>query len=81
MFDVRFGIKVIEPVMIKIESDFWINLQYLKTIYAENHSEKGWCVVIQLHPKEEGILKSGFESQEEADKYIDALLDTLRSLK
>jgi len=85
MFDVRFGIKAVEPVMIKNEAGVWINLQYMKFMWSsqgEINAER-FLVLIQMvgHSKKQAVvLQSGFESKEQADKYIDELLDTLHSM-
>lgn len=85
MFDVRFDIKPIDPVMIKNEAGEWINLQHLKAVWSTNHQvvTEGFVVLIQLagDAKKDAIsLKTGFESREQADKYIDDLFCALHSM-
>lgn len=99
MFDIRFGICPIEPVMIKNEAGAWINLQYLGCIWSDLNPNRGnsrtndpnpdddkkdFAVILRLtfQDKDSGIvLKSGFKIKKAADKYINDLFDTLKTMK
>ncbi len=80
MYDIRFGIKVIEPSMIKCEQGEWLNLQCLEVIYVFSGKD-----VIEVWAMSKSqvryLIKSGFKTKEEANKYISDLLDTLHNIK
>lgn len=72
-------IKKIKPLMFKCESGEWINLQYMDYINICVCEDSTYIVYYHSLTERSFKLKSGFESEEQAEKYIDDLLTALLS--
>ncbi len=75
----EMDIKKIKPLMFKCESEEWINLQYMDYINIVKHSDSDSNYLVYYHSITERSfkLKSGLESIEKAEEYIDKLLTAL----
>lgn len=68
-------IKQIIPTMFRCETGEWFNLQYMESIKSENtKTDYKYVVYIYSISGKRHLVKSGFESEEQSEKYVDDVL-------